>query len=168
MTVETFPQDRVTAARPQGLMELIAQGKTPEQMLTLAAAKFPNLLLSDLVAAIRDHCVSLVEQQAQNEREAAFLHEVTELTRPVFHAGEAETLDEALQILADRGNARAADLLQKLDSPEHQEFLRLFEEAVDHDPFWIKEGTKYRVLPGAVHQTPEALVSAYLRNRSDV
>ncbi len=41
-------------------------------------------------------------------------------------------------------------------------FSRLFDEAVEVDPFWSKtEDGRYRCKKGALHDTPEKLVAAY-------
>jgi hypothetical protein len=53
-------------------------------------------------------------------------------------------------------------MLARLNSPEHVAFLRDFDAAVALDPCWESFGDgSYRMLPGAVHKSPEALVAAY-------
>ncbi len=62
---------------------------------------------------------------------------------------------ESLERLAGRGDRDAAALLVEIDSPEQREFWRLFDEAVELDPFWSKMADgRYRCKKGAVHDTP--------------
>ncbi len=49
--VEAFPQQRATAAKPKlTLIEVIRSARTPEEMLPLAAAAFPNATMGELAA----------------------------------------------------------------------------------------------------------------------
>ncbi len=71
-------------------------------------------------------------------------------------------LGESLDRLAGQGDRDAAVLLAEIDSPERREFWRLFDAAVEVDPFWSKtEDGRYRCKKGALHDTPEKLVAAY-------
>ena len=165
--VEMFPQQRATAAKPKlTLIEVIRGARTPEEMLPLAAAAFPDATMGELAATIERELKKLKDERARVEREAAGLEDIEALVHPVMESGEASKIGDALKILADRGDKRAAAYLMQLTSPELQEFWRLMDLAVASDPYWRKlpDGRGYQCQKGAVHDTPEKLVSAYRKS----
>ena len=50
---DPYPQEQATAAKPKlTLIEVIRSARTPEEMLPLVAAAFPNTAIGELAAAI--------------------------------------------------------------------------------------------------------------------
>ena len=162
--IETFPQQRATAPKPKlTLIEVIRSARTPEEMLPLAAAAFPNATMGELATAIKAELTKLEQEQTQAEGEQAVFEDMMALVRPVLEAGEADDIGGALRILAERGDAKAVAYLEQIARPEQVEFFRLLDLAVAEDPYWERDpdGQGYKCKPDALHQTPEKLVSAY-------
>ena len=82
----------------------------------------------------------------------------------MLESGEASTIGEALRILADQGDDRAAAYLAQITGPGQQEFIRLLDLAVAEDLYWRKDDGGYRCSRGATYSTPDELVAAYRRN----
>ena len=164
-----FPQDRTTGSKPNRkvtMIEVIEAARTPEEMLSLLAAAFPTATMGEARQVITDQIQSLTEEVAKAGREADALERVEAVVARDADQDDQTTLGESLERLAARGHRDAAALLAELNSPERREFERLFEEAVEIDPYWSKrDDGRYACKKGAIHDTPEKLVEAFKRNR---
>ena len=131
-------------------------------MWSLLGAAFPKATTAEVRQAIADHIHSLNEEAAELLGEADAMERVETVVARDADQDDKTPLGESLKRLAGRGDRDAAALLAEIDSPERREFERLFEEAVEVDPYWQKTGDgRYRCKKGAVHSTPEKLVAAY-------
>ena len=165
MVIEEFPQG--TAKGKPSIAEMIdkevKRGRSPKEIITLVTTAYPELTYEEVNAAIS-------EAAAQGGKEAdadvAFANEILEFLGPVFDANPGISIGDALQILANKGDAWAIAYLARLEGPEAQAFYRDLDAAVELDPYWKKtdEGN-YRFSDGATHTTAEALVAAYRQNR---
>ena len=160
---KTFPQDEVTQRRGElTMIEVIEGARTPEEMMSLLAAAFPRSTMGEVRQVIADQIQSLNEEAAKARREIGAMERVEAVVAHDVDRDDQTPLGESLERLAGRGDRDAAVLLAELNSPERREFERLFDAAVEVDPFWSKTGDgRYRCKKGAVHDTPEKLVAAY-------
>ena len=161
--IETFPQDQTTTRRrPASMAEIIEAARTPEEMWGLLMVAFPKATVAEVRQAIADHIHSLNEEAAELLGEADAMERVEAVVAQDADRDIETTLGESLERLAGQGDRDAAALLAEIDSPERREFSRLFDEAVEVDPFWSKtEDGRYRCKKGALHDTPAKLVAAY-------
>ena len=164
-----FPQDRATGSARRGkltMIEVIEAARSPEEMMALLAAAFPKSAMGEVRQAILSRVQSLTEEAAKAGREADALERVEAVVARDTDRDDETELGESLERLANQGDHDAAAILAEIDSPDQKEFWRLFDEAVEIDPFWSKtDNGRYRCKKGAVHDTPEKLVEAYKRNR---
>ncbi len=167
----TFPQSSTKPAKkPRTIASILEQtaGMSPSQIMALIRAAFPQATDAEIAHAL-DECAERLEAEAgELDGEAQAMAEIAALCAPVFKSGEAETVGDALKILSDRGDKRAAAYLAQLKGPGQQEFDHLLDLAVDEDPYWSKsaDGRSYTVKPGARYTTPEELVAGYKRNHA--
>ncbi len=161
--IKVFPQDQTTPRRrPASMAEVIEAARSPEEMWSLLGAAFPKATMAEVRQAIEDHIHSLRAESAKLRGEADAMERVEAVVAQDEDQDAETPLGESLERLAGRGDRDAAALLTEIDSPERREFSRLFDEAVEVDPFWSKTGDgRYRCKKGAVHDTPEKLVEAY-------
>ncbi len=161
--VKTFPQDEATRQRGElTMIEVIEGARTPEEMMPLLAAAFPRSTMGEVRQVIADQIQSLNEEAAKARRGTGAMERVEAVAARDADQDDKTPLGESLKRLAGRGDRDAAVLLAELNSPERREFERLFEEAVEVDPFWTRtDDGRYRCKKGAVHDTPEKLVAAY-------
>ena len=164
-----FPQDRTTGSKPNRkvtMIEVIEGARSPEEMLSLLAAAFPKATMGEVKQAIQSRAHSLREEAEKARREADAMERVEVVVAQDVDRDDKTPLGESLKRLACRGDRDAAALLAELNTPERREFERLFEEAVEADPYWQKrDDGRYICKKGALHDTPEKLVEAYKRNR---
>ena len=74
--------------------------------------------------------------------------------------------DDRVETFSERGNERTVIYLWRLSGG--QERHDLMDRAVEADPHWEKlDDGSYQCSLGAIHETPEALISAYRRNSGD-
>ena len=161
--VKTLPQDEVTRRRGKlTMIEVIEGARTPEEMTLLLMAAFPKATIGEVRQTIADQIHRLTAEAAKARREVGALeHAEAVVARDADRDDETE-LGESLERLASQGDRDAAVLLAEIDSPDQKEFWRLFDEAVEIDPYWSKrDDGRYRCKRGAVHDTPEKLVAAY-------
>ena len=165
--VETFPQNEVTPQRGKlTMIDVIEAARTPEEMLSLLVAAFPKATMGEVKQVIADQIQRLTEEAAKNQGEADAMESVEAVVARDADQDDETELGESLDRLANAGDCDAAALLAEIDSPERREFWRLFEEAVEADPYWSKrDDGRYACKKGALHDTPEKLVAAYTRNR---
>ena len=144
------------------MIEVIEGARTPEEMLSLLGAAFPKATMGEVQQAIMSQIQRLTEEAAKNQGELGALERVEAVVARDADRDDETELGESLERLASQGDRDAAALLAEIDSPDQKEFWRLFDEAVEIDPFWSKtEGGGYQCKKGAVHDTPEKLVAAY-------
>ena len=165
----SFPQHEATPAeRPRTIEDIIdsAAGMAPEQIMALVRTAFPQATDAEIARVFDKHLERLETQTAETNGETQAMADPADLCAPVVERGEASTLGEALQVLADEGNEAAAAFLAQIAGPDQQEFARLLELAVAEDPYWYFDAAErgYRVKPGARYSTPEELVAAYRQN----
>ena len=170
MTEKTicFPQH---AAKPAGRPRTFArvlegtQGMTPSQIMAVLAAEFPDATVDEVTRTIAEYAQRASAEVSELKGEGQAMEDVAALCAPVFERGEAGTVGEALRLLADQGDERAAAYLAQIAGPDQQEFKRLLNLAVAEDPYWSKDAVHgYRCMSGATHTTPQELVAAYRRN----
>ena len=161
--LETFPQDEVTHRRGAlTMIDVIEGARTPEEMLSLLAAAFPKATMGEVQQAIMSQIQKCTEEAAKNQGELDAMKRVEAVVARDTDRDDETELGESLERLADAGDRDAATILAEIDSPEQREFWRLFDAAVEIDPFWSRSGDgRYRCKKGAVHDTPEKLVAAY-------
>jgi len=144
------------------MIEVIEAARTPEEMLSLLAAAFPKATMGEVQQAIQSRAHSLREEAEKARREADALERVETVAARDTDRDDETELGQSLERLAGQGDRDAAALLAEIDSPDQKEFWRLFDEAVEIDPFWSKTGDgRYHCKKGAVHDAPEKLVAAY-------
>ena len=161
--VKTFPQGEVTRRRGEPTMiEVIEAARGPEEMMSLLAAAFPKATMGEVRQIVADQIHSLAGATMKARREIGALERVEAVVAQDTARGDETKLGESLERLAARGDRDAAALLAEIDSPEQREFWRLFDEAVENDPYWSKKDDgRYISKKGALHDTPEKLVAAY-------
>ena len=165
--IETFPQQDVqpsALSEEERFLEIINSENTKGQKAALITLAFSHLTGEELEAlakraeAILRSVVEKAQAEAQTSKEILDLIRVAKKIKPGVNTLEAMTL------LAERGNERAAMYLEQLSG--HLEDQILMDRAVAADPYWEKlDDGSYQSLPGAVHETPEALMVAYQRNQ---
>lgn len=161
--VKTFPQDEVTQQRGKlTMIEVIEGARSPEEMLSLLVAAFPKATMVEVQQAIKSQIEKCTKEAAKNRNELAAMERVEAVVARDADRGDETELGESLERLARQGDRDAAAILAEIDGPDQKEFWRLFDEAVEIDPFWSKtDDGCYRCKKGAVHDTPEKLVAAY-------
>ena len=148
------------------MIEVIEGAWSPEEMMSLLAAAFPKSTMGEVRQAILSRVQSLTEEAAKAGREADALERVEAVVARDADQDDETTLGESLERLVSQGDRDAAATLAEIDSPEQKEFWRLFEEAVEVDPYWQKrDDGRYACKRGALHDTPKKLVAAFKRNR---
>lgn len=166
--VTPFPQDEATRRRGKPTMLQVIEGaRTPEEMLPLLAAAFPKATMGEVRQVIADQIQKYAEEAVKNQGELDAMQRVETAAARDADRDDKTTLGESLKRLASQGDRDAAVLLAEIDSPDHKEFWRLFDEAVEIDPFWSKtDDGRYHCKNGAVHDTPEKLVAAHKARNS--
>ena len=161
--VKMLPQEEATRRRGElTMIDVIEGARTPEEMMLLLAAAFPKATIGEVRKVIADQIHSLTEEAAKARRGTGAMERVEAVAARDADQDDKTPLGESLDRLADAGDRDAAVLLAEIDSPEQREFWRLFDAAVEIDPFWSRTGDgRYRCKKGAVHDTPEKLVAAY-------
>lgn len=161
--IKSFPQDEATQRRGKLTMTQVIEGaRTPEEMLSLLAAAFPKATMGEVQQAIRSQIEGLTEEVAKNRGELGAMQRVETVADRDADRNDKTTLGQSLERLARQGDRDAAAILAEIDSPDQKEFWRIFDAAVEVDPFWHKtDDGRYRCKKGAVHDTPEKLVAAY-------
>ncbi len=161
--IQTFPQDEVTNRRGQPTMAQVIDGaRSPEEMMSLLAAAFPKATMGEVQQAIMAQIQKITEEVSKNQGDLAAMEHVKAVVARDVEGGDKTKLGESLERLAIQGDRDAAAILAEIDNPDQKEFWRLFDEAVEIDPFWSKtEGGGHQCKKGAVHDTPEKLVAAY-------
>ena len=161
--VKKFPQDEATQRRGKLTMTQVIEGaRTPEEMLPLLAAAFPKATMGEVRRVIADQIHSLTEEAAKNRGDLGTLERVKTVVARDADRDDKTTLGQSLERLARQGDRDAAAILAEINGPDQKEFWRLFDAAVEVDPFWHKtDDGRYRCKNGALHDTPEKLVAAY-------
>ena len=165
----SFPQHAAKPAeKPCTIADVIegTAGMAPEQIMALVRTAFPQATDAEIARALDEHLERLKAVAAELNGETQAMADLADLCAPIFERGDASTLGEALQVLADEGNEVAAVFLAQIAGPDQQEFARLIELAVAEDPYWYWDSDErgFRVKPGARYSTPEELVAAYRQN----
>ncbi|MCH8998777.1 MAG: hypothetical protein IID48_11055 [Proteobacteria bacterium] len=161
--VKTFPQNEAIRRRGKlTMIEVIEGARTPEEMMSLLAAAFPKATMGEVRQVIADQIHSLTEEVAKNRGELGALERVKTVVARDADRDDKTTLGQSLERLARQGDRDAAAILAEINGPDQKEFWRLFDAAVEVDPFWHKtDDGRYRCKKGALHDTPEKLVAAY-------
>jgi len=118
--------------------------------------------VKDLIDAVSTAADIMKGRLKDNEQDIAAVESMTKLAGPIMKDNPDMTYHEALEILSAGGNEEATAQLSALNSPEQVSFDRDMKAAVEQDPYWhsAEEGS-YTVRKGAIHKTPEELVTAY-------
>ena len=161
--IQAFPQDEATWRHGEvTMLDVIEGARTPEEMMLLLAAAFPKATMGEVRQAIMSQIQKCTDEAAKNQGELDAMKRVEAVVARDTERDDETELGESLERLADAGDRDAAAILAEIDSPDQKEFWRLFDEAVEVNSFWTKtDDGRYRCKKGAVHDTPEKLVTAY-------
>ena len=84
-----------------------AAGMAPERIIALVSAAFPNATVGEVRDALKAHAADSLAKSNRLRAEAQFDLRLADLCDPVMTAGRADTVGEALRVLADEGNEDA-------------------------------------------------------------
>lgn len=157
----TFPQKLVRPGKPS-ILEILLSMEDPGQAMALVTMCHPSAPIQELIDAVSTAADMMEGRLKDNEQDIAVVESMMKLAGPIMQDNPDMQYREALEILSVQGNEEATAQLSALESPEQVKFDRDMKAAVERDPYWhsTEEGS-YTVRKGAVHKTPDALVTAY-------
>lgn len=142
---------------------------SPEAGLRYVGSEFPHLSVDEIKQIIYGLIIENQEQRKSEEIELAHYDWLIPLIKEAQNITGREniTTEEAMKVLAGRGNEKAAAYLQHLTRPEARFWAFVTDRAIEQDPYWEKDGDYIITHEGATHLTPEALAHAYAKNHMD-
>jgi hypothetical protein len=172
MTIETFPQhERERKPSVDELLDRTSEMQLPgEALIALWRRHYPELSVEDVTRLYEERGERLQREADHDRREMHFMREAYREATGSELPGDMP-MAEIWKIIAQHGSplarARAKSAQAFFNSPETRAFYRDLEAAARLDPYWevVEEG-HYKVLPGARHETGEALVEAYRAARA--
>lgn len=170
-SIVVFPQhERKHETTIEGkIRNIVDASPSLKAALKYIGGEFPNLTMGELTPIIRSIAAERQEEGRRAEQEIAALEEIIPMMKEAEEITGREniTFEEVLTVLAERGNEKAAAYLEYLTRPEARFWEFVTDKAIESDPYWVKEGKYIKTLEGAVHETPEALALAYVKNHMD-
>ena len=168
-SIVAFLQER--ASERQGkpsISDILGVANSPREALALISIAHPNATEEEVRAAVEERVEILRREGKAAEAEARAMRYVDSLVARDRQHTEETTLGETLQRLANQGDRGAEAILLHLNNPVRRAEEVWLDQAVALDPYWNKIGAgRYHCKQGALHDTPEKLLAAYLEKRGE-
>ena len=167
--LEVFPQHAATEQRGRlSIADILERAPNADQALVLVKLAHPNATSEEVAAAVKERVRSLRQTGETLRAEADAMERVESVVARDGQRTDGTPLGESLKRLVAQGDKEAAAIMEHLNHPVRLAEAIWLDRAVALDPYWERTGEgRYRRKKGALHDTPEKLITAYLDRRQE-